>query len=395
MTLPGKVETLRFGASALMADWAFYLIFTAVPLKAIALGAGPIILGLLPAVSSTVFILSALFFGCLSDRGDRMRLARLGNVLMATGAVLLRFAPGIPYLFLFLPLVALGGGLFWPAIQAELGDRGGTAGLGRRMGWFNVAWSSGKMMGFWTAGHMTQAYGTSAPLLLALGLEVLIFLAAPFDRPRIAPAGPRIGGERMPPARVRKSYLLAAWFANMIAFGVGATLNYQFPSRLLSLGFREGDLGNFLGLVGLAQTLTFAGLGLKRGWEYRRAWLIGPLLAGMASVAALTWTTGMLAILLSAPGIGFALGAAYSASLFHSVHQEGVRGRNTGIHEALLGAGTFLLPLTGGGLAKLGGLGAPYLLCAAAFAASVVMAFVWLNPVPRAATSTGPQGTRP
>jgi MFS family permease len=371
-------ETLRFSAAAFVADWAFYLVFTSVPLRAIELGAGPLILGLLPALSSTVYILASLNFGRLSDRGGRMRMARLGAIAMALGAVLLRGAPGLPYLFLFLPLVSVGGGLFWPAIQAELGDRGPASGLVHRMGLFNVAWSSGKMLGFWTAGHLAQAYGASSPLLIAALFEVIVLFSIPSDRPAAAAAGD-VAPEEAPHEALRARYRLISRLANLVAFGVGATLNYQFPKRLFGIGLNAGDLGNFLGLVGLWQTVAFALLGWRRGWEWRPSFLIATLVAGMVSVGLLAWARGEALILACAPGIGIATGMAYSASLYHSLHASEGRGRNTGIHEALLGSGAFFLPLVGGALAHATGLGAPYILCAAAFAVVAIMAVAGLR----------------
>lgn len=371
-------ETVRFAAAAFVADWAFYLVFTSVPLRAIELGAGPLILGLLPALSSTVYILSSLNFGRLSDRGGRMRMARLGTLAMAAGAILLRTSSSLPMLFVFLPLVSIGGGLFWPAIQAELGDRGPSSGLVRRMGFFNVAWSAGKMLGFWTAGHLAQAYGTATPLLLAAAFEAAVFMITPPDRPLERPREDATQ-EPAPDAAMRARYRLVARLSNLVAFGVGATLNYQFPKRLFDIGLQAGDLGNFLGLVGLWQTLAFALLGWRRGWEWSPSILIGTLVFGMGSVGILAWARGEALILACAPGIGIATGVAYSASLFHSLHSDVGRGKNTGIHEALLGSGAFFLPLMGGSLAKAAGLGAPYILCAAAFGGIALLAMMLLR----------------
>jgi MFS transporter, DHA1 family, tetracycline resistance protein len=384
-------ESLRFAAAAFVADWAFYLVFTSVPLRAIELGAGPLILGLLPALSSTVYIVCALGFGRLSDRGGRMKMARLGTVSMALGALLLRTAPSLPLLFLFLPLVSIGGGLFWPAIQAELGDRGSSGGLVRRMGFFNVAWSAGKMLGFWTAGHLAQAYGASNPLLFAVAFEAAVFVLTPPDRAR-APDTARIAAEEAPEESLRARYRLVARLANLVAFGVGATLNYQFPKRLFGIGLHAGDLGNFLGLVGLWQTLAFALLAWRRGWEWRPSILIATLVLGMASVGALAWARHEALILACAPGIGIATGVAYSASLYHSLHSSEGRGRNTGIHEALLGSGAFFLPLVGGTLVGTAGLGAPYLLCAAAFAVVALLAMAWLRAWRPAGATLGSAG---
>ncbi len=375
----GWAGTSRFCAAAFVADCIDYLTYTSVPLKAIALGGGPLILGLLPALSSTVYIVAALRFGSLAHPGRRMKMARLGVLFLIIGAFLLRLASRIEHLFLFLPLVPIGAALFWPAIQAELGERGESASLGGRIGWFNVSWSSGKMLGFLTAGHLAQRFGTGAPLALAIALGAILFLLAPADRP-----GPATGGavrveEGGADAQARRRYRLAAWGANLAAYGAIATLIYQFPKKVLALGLKEGNLGNFLALVQLTQTVTFVCLGTRRGWHYRRAALILPLLVGMISVASIALWNGAGWIFACAPGIGIALGFAYSSSLFHSLHREEDRGRFTGIHEAVLGSGGFFIPLLGGALASRAGLDAPYVLCAVAFAGAAAVAALLLS----------------
>lgn len=371
-----RLDLARFGVAAFMTDCAFYLVMTAVPLKAISFGAGPVALGFLPAVSSTAFIVTALLSGKRSDRGGRLAIARAGTIILGAGAVALSLSRSLPQLFLLLPLIAIGGGLFWPPLQAALGDRAGTSSLETRIGWFNVAWSSGKMTGFWVAGHLAQARGTAFPLVIAACLQAALLFVAPGDRADRATHPPPSDGLKID-AGTRRRFLRAAWAANMVAFGVGATLNYQFPKRLLGLGYHAGDLGNFLGLVGLAQAATFAVLGRFGGWQYSRFWLGAPLCLGALSVAGLALAGSRAGFMAAAPGLGVMQGFAYSASLYHSVHQLEERGKNTGIHEALLGGGTFLLPLAGGLVARATDLSAPYWLCAAALIVSSSLGLLW------------------
>lgn len=367
----------RFGVAAFAADFTFYLTYTAVPLKAIALGGGPIILGLLPALSSSVYIVSALLFGNLARSGRRMKMARLGVILLILGALLLRLAPRVAFLFAFLPIVPLGAALFWPAIQAELGHRGASSSLGRRIGWFNVSWSFGKMVGFLAAGHLAESLGPAAPLGLAVLMGGCLLLLTPWDQENRRDTDEVADEADGADSETRRRHRLAAWAANLVAYGSMGTLIYQFPKKVLSLGMKEGDLGNFLALVQLTQTLTFICLGAIRGWQYRRVSLILPLALGAASIAALALWRGEGWFFACAPGIGIALGFAYSSSLYHSLHREPDSGRFTGIHEAVLGSGGFVLPLLGGAMASAVGLNAPYLLCSAAFVIAIAISF-WL-----------------
>jgi MFS family permease len=370
----------RFLLAACLADCSTYLVFTAVPLRVIAQGGGALILGLLPAVTAGVYVLAAWRFGDLADRWSRPAMVRSGAGLMAATALAVLAVPSLAALFAVLAVGAIGRALFWPAIQAEIGARGSAHTLSRRTGWFNVSWSGGKMIGFFVAGHLAQAFGTAPPLAIACVLAGAIpFLALDRGREGATVAG---GVEETDahPASVRRRFRACAWIANLVGYGVAATLNYHFPQRLLALSFREGDIGNFLGLMGLTQTASFAFLAWRHGWEYRPGRILLPLLLGMISVGALAFLENRLAILACAPGIGFALGVAYSASLYHSLHRESVPGRNAGIHESLLGSGVLVIPLVGGAMADRHGLAAPYLVGAASLAVALATGAVLLRP---------------
>jgi MFS family permease len=70
----------------------------------------------------------------------------------------------------------------------------------------------------------------------------------------------------------------------------------------------------------------------------------------------------LLLLALALP-VGVGLGFAYASSIYYSLHGSGEHGKYSGIHEAVLGAGNFALPLAGGALADaLGDLRVPYAL---------------------------------
>ena len=159
---------------------------------------------------------------------------------------------------------------------------------------------------------------------------------------------------------------------------------------MIGLGFSGRDFGIFLAGVYLFQTLTFASLGAWKGWHFR-AW---PLLAAQAVSLLALIVLGRLhslpLIWATAPAIGLGLGFSYSSSIFYSLYRQDDPGRSTGAHEALLGTGTFVLPLAGGWAAQLSGsLLAPYALCAIALA-SAMGAEWWLSA--RGGTMEGKKG---
>ena len=109
-----------------------------------------------------------------------------------------------------------------------------------------------------------------------------------------------------------------------------------------------------------------------RGWTYRRALLYSAqgLIAG-ASLA-ITLTRSDTLLLLLAPFVGVGLGFVYASSIYYSLHGPTDHGKYAGLHEAVLGAGTFLVPLAGGALADLTrDLRMPYGFAAAATLAAI------------------------
>src|SRR5262245_47616281 len=94
---------------------------------------------------------------------------------------------------------------------------------------------------------------------------------------------------------------------------------------------------------------------LQRGskWTYRRELLYGAqLLAGIAAVAVTVVTTD-IALIAAAALVGVGLGFANASSIYYSLHGPASHGKYAGVHEAVLGAGSFLVPLAGGALADL------------------------------------------
>lgn len=384
------------GASLLM-DGGFYFVLTVVPLMAVRIGATPIQLGLLPLIGSSVYIAASLFFGRLSDRVSRMGMARAGAWLRVLVTLSLTRADSLPWLMAALPLLAISNGLFWPALQAAVGDMGPERELSRSIGAFNISWSVGKMIGFLAGGALIAASGYDATLLVAASMALAVALVLPRAEARHShtPATPQtaVVRPRPLPEETCRAWRRIGWTANFVLFGIGATLNFQYPKLLIERGFGERDFGVFLGIVYFFQTVSFYVLRRWNGWHFR----LGPLLAAqgatLAAVLLLGWMPSRGLIWSMAPWIGLGLGLSYSSSIYYSLFRQSGAGKNTGIHEALLGTGTFLLPLAGGMAAQWSGsLITPYPLCAAFLAGVMAVEILWARGAGRSAGSVTDRG---
>jgi MFS family permease len=381
-------RVLRITLTAFITDFSLYLIWTAIPFKAISLGATPAVLGLLPAMSSSVYVLTTLYSGRLSDRVSRLRLARAGALGFALGCILLWRAGSIAAILPSIPLVGLAMGLFWPPIQAAVADEGRPEKLERNIGLFNMLWSSGKAMGFLVGGILFARFGGGVIFLgAAVVMGVMTFVLPRRPAGGASDAGP-VGGayERVSPRDLR-AFLWMAWVANAVAFGVGHTMNTQYPKLLVENGFDSRDFGVYLFLIFVMQTLTFMVLRNFGGWRFRRLPAYSVQAAMGLAVVLVSFTRAFPLILVSAVPLGIGLGLAYHASITYSLASRSGRGQRAGIHEALLGAGNLTIPLVGGLLASsLGDLRVPYWFAGGVLVAGLVAQEVlWRRmPAPRA-----------
>ncbi len=369
-----------WGASLLM-DGSFYLLLTAIPLQAAELHASSLQLGFLAVLGSGVYVAAALLFGRLSDRGPRMAMARLGAWLRAGASLAFLAARSVPLLMAFMPLLGVANGLFWPGLQAAVGEARPEGELRRNLGGFNVSWSTGKMFGFLIGGIILARRGSQPVFVLAAVLAVVVAVLLPNVRPHADWSESRLGAGAsgaLDRARHGSSWRRIGWLANFTFFGIGAILNYHYPKLLLSIGLTGQDFGIFLGLIYFFQTLAFIFLARWAGWHFRSWPLLVAQSLGLVSLALLVFLRTRFLIWATAPGIGLGLGLSYSSSIYYSLYHVRGRGRSTGIHEGLLGTGTFMLPFLGGGLAQAtGSLLAPYLVGAGALLVTMAIELAW------------------
>lgn len=383
------------------ADFLLYLVFTAVPFKALSYGADPLEMGLLAAASPATYSLLALLFGRWSDRVPRLLLARASCAGVVLACIGLTLAGSILQLIVCIPLVGGSLALFWPSVQASIGDRSSIDELDRNLGRFNLAWSLGKGTGFLLGGWIVSSFGVASAFTLASVMALAIFLllpqptrAGPVDAlldgmsgdeeasPPVASwlvDAPAAGAPLVPPEApeldVRAPrFRSMAWAANASAFGLAATLVYHYPRIVQAQDWSARTFGVFLGFVYLLQTLTFALLmRYPTAWRFRRGRLYAVQMVMAAAVLSLPFVDRMR-LFASALAFGVALGLCYYSSIYYSLHTHARRGHNAGVHEALIGFGSMLVPLAGGFVARqFGAAWIPFAVASAAVGISLLL----------------------
>jgi MFS family permease len=341
----------RYCLAGLLFNWATFVFWVVLPDRALGFNASSTQLALLQTASSVVYVLNSLFSGGLSDRVSRALLARLSILVAAGTCALLLCAASYVGLLLIVPLMGFACSVYWPSIQGAVGAEAGPARLEKALGWFNVSWSIGKTLGFVVGAWLLTALSWRSAVGMAVVSALPILFFYPRDQAR-AVAEPHAEG-----AENRAVFRTLGYISNFLAFGVGNVFLNQFRKFLDATpvpGWKPAAFfGVFLGVVYGTQTLSFVVLQRGSGWTYRRGLLyVVQLLCGAAAIAVPFFTRDWQ-YFAAATFIGAGLGFANASSIYYSLHGPSDHGKYAGLHEAILGAGSFLAPLAGGALADL------------------------------------------
>ena len=369
-------------------DLSLFVAWSVIPVWArVEAGATPRQLGALPVAGGLAYVVTSFFAGRLSDRVSRTTLARVGLVMFGGFCFLAWQATSVKWIYMVAPLGGMANALIWPGLQALVGDESEPAELEKNLGKFSLSWSMGKTLGFFVCGlawdrfHMDALVACGA---LSIALAAVLPSRAAGHRAVAAP----LVEEHGPPAAVRAAYLRAAWIANFAAYGLGATLNFLYEDLVISLGRPPRDYSNVLAAVFLAQTAAFWIFGRWSGWRYRPGALLFWQAASAAALVVIGMGVSTPIAIAAALAAGLGLGLSYSASIYYSVHSDEARGARAGIHEAVIGASNFVVPMAGGLIQqRTGWTPSGYVLAAAVVGGCVVLQAGMLlkrRPAPRA-----------
>lgn len=351
--------------AAFVMDLAVAMIGLAVQFRGNQLGATPFVLGLLGTLSSLAYTLGCLFTGRLSDRLGRRALTGASCMICAAAWLMMTRAGSPMQLLAIIPFSGGAIAMFWPPLQAWLAEVtvGGRRRLIANVGGFNVAWTTGLMLGPPAAGF-AWALGYAAPFIIAAAL-VLATAALLSTVPKRVDGGGEAAPEDAaddPDGDSARRFLYLAWIANFASwFGRGMN-TVVFPKLGSDLGWSESTIGLVIAALLAGQLIMFSILRTRAGWRYR-LWPMTASLAAGACGYLLAYISGSpTAFALSFALSGLGAGVTYVASLYYSLEGGAdSKGGRAGIHEAVLGSGLFLGPLMGGLLGQLLDLRAPYL----------------------------------
>jgi len=343
-----RTSTFLLCAVAFLADVAAGLVVIALPFAATRLGAelGPV--GLIGGLYMGAYALACLAAGPFIDR------FRPGGVLVAGQFVQAAVSIGIALtgrLSVLIVLVGAYGVLMvtvWPPLMSWLAHGHEGASLNRRIGWFNVSWCSGLVVGPVLGGRLYELSPIAPFIAAAIVLAI---------RPRGAPCPAAPAPVLRPDAAV---FRLMARISVVVCTAIAGMQRFQVFGLAEALEVRKATWGLVMAGMSLANMAGFLLLGRTHRWHYRPAVLWGAqIMLAVATVSlVLARAAGHRG---SVAGItGLCGSVAYSSSLYYGVSSGQRRGALTAVHEMLLSAGFVIGAIGSGAMSQRFDLWTPY-----------------------------------
>ncbi len=373
--------------AAFAVDLCVSLLGLALQFLGIYLNAATVVLGLYGTIGAGVYALMCLPAGRASDRFSR----RVAAIFITVAGIiwLILGLQRSPYtILLLIPFSSGSIAFFWPSVQAWLGDLASDRQhLTRILGTFNVLWTAGLMIGPVVAGYLWQMHHF-APFFWATVIAwaaAVMLLVVPLSRGGLSrqAEGVQESLDHFDPRA--EQFLPLAWAANFASWYASGATRTLFPKLGTELGYSEVVIGWIVFGMLAGQLITFVLLRQGTWWHLRRWPLLFGLVIGCFGAVGTVFANTPLAFVISLAAIGASVGFTYVTSLFYSLQAPpAVRGKRTGIHETIVGAGLSLGPLVGGIVGSYWGLRAPFAACVIVFVAALIAQFILASRTRRA-----------
>lgn len=346
-TGPGAKGWLVFPAAALVATGIGVLSLGVVFYAADVHGATAAQIGCLAATWSLSYVLGCALFRPLSERLLPHHSVTGAAAVMGLAVLAVLACRHLALVYVSYVVYGLATALFWPPLMGWLSTGLEGQPLNRTMGWFNLSWSCGGIVGPVIAGALARS-DARLPVAVAGSLYVIAALWAVWvvrrlpsvvvDRSAAASAGPvaatAAGADASTPLRY------PAWVGLVAAYAAMGVVFNVFPLAAPErLGLSKVAIGVVLFVRALATSVALVALGRFTAWHFRAAPMAAGLVLFAGVLAALPQARSAVAAALLLAAVGVLLAQCYANSLFHGVAGSRKRASRMATHEALLSVG--------------------------------------------------------
>jgi MFS family permease len=315
---------------------------------------------LVAALVGAIYIPASWYGGRFAQARGYFAALKLGLGVMTVALCAGTILHGLAAVIVVLSVWTMAVCFTWAPLEALTSESGSRVGVARMVGIYNVVWSSGAAVAYFTGGALQEALGHASLFWLPACVHGFQWLLAhrleksakksptpPLPAPVVSGEDSDFARHHVSPALAR-AFLHMAWVVNPFAYVAMNTLIPLIP-ELASRFHLTTTLAGFVASVWMfARLAAFVLLWRWTAWHYAFRWLSGMYVVMIASFLVLLSTSSLAALVIAQLIFGFAVGLIYYSSLFYSMDVGSeTQGEHGGYHEMLIGIGLFVGPAVG------------------------------------------------
>lgn len=319
----------------------------------------------LVALHGLIYTGAAWFGGWFAHHHGNYPSLKIGFVVMTVAMGVGAFFPVAGAQVGVLLLWTFGMCFTWPTLQSLVSNGEPDHRMPRLAGIYNIVWSALSAISYFIGGALLEKLGITAlfwiPALIHLGQLAHVFWlekiaknisrefgAPPSGRPVPAPPGKGIPNE-FSDARSRKKFLSYALLANPMAYVAINTVIPMIPVVAQRFELSPTMTGVFCSIWFFVRMGAFILFWLWPGWHYRFGILFAAKILLIVSLLGILFAPYFWILLVAQILFGLSVGLIYYSSLYYSMHGGNAKSKHGGLHEAMIGIGTFFGAMVGVG----------------------------------------------
>jgi predicted MFS family arabinose efflux permease len=309
----------------------------------------------LVALHGLTYTGAALFGGRFAHRFGNFRALKCGFAIMilALGAgAILPFA--VAQLFVLL-LWTFGMCFTWPTFQSLVSAGESSHSMQRLAGFYNIVWSGVSAISYFAGGALLEKLGPKSlfwlPMMIHIAqLGFVLYLEAKqngINIPLAKNEPDNLISETPAERSVQKKFLRFALLTNPFAYVAINTAIPIVPVVAHRFNLSPTQTGIFCSIWFFVRMGAFILFSLWRGWHYRFGFLLAATILLVVSFLGLLLAPHFWILLAAQIVFGLSVGLIYYSSLYYSMHGGNAESEHGGLHEAMIGCGTFLGAIVG------------------------------------------------
>ncbi len=243
----------------------------------------------------------------------------------------------------------------WPTLQSLISEGEPKSRMPRMAGIYNIIWAGVSAISYFIGGVLFEKLGVASmfwiPVLIhILQLGMVFWLAQKVSHVEVPMAkegtrdAPQMSSELLikEDALARKIFLRFALLTNPFAYVAINTAIPMIPEVAARFKLSPIWAGVFCSLWLFMRMAAFILFWLWPGWHYRFGFLLSAKILLVISFLGLLLAPQLWIMLMAQVVFGLSVGLIYYSSLYYSMNGGTAKSEHGGLHEAMIGLGTFV-----------------------------------------------------